>query len=111
MSGRPVLHNDPESSSRKRVRGAVAEPTETVQTQPSTESIHQKSRENSHEMSLSDFLNSRETEEKEPVRTISFRMPESVFQRFESLRGTRTRTKYLLHLIEFASETQKSDLP
>jgi hypothetical protein len=111
MSGRPVFHNDPESSSRKRVRGAVTEPTEPMQSQLPAETMPSKSQEIPRGRSLSEFLDSCETEEKEPVRTISFRMPESVFQRFELLRGARTRTKYLLHLIEFASETQKSDLP
>ncbi len=102
---RPVLHNSPESSGKRRVRGGTVDAHENEQpetvTSVETAEIQDSS---SKRQTLEDFLKSRKKVETEPVRTISSRMPESLLQRFESLRGDMTRTDFLLSLIVFASD-------
>lgn len=54
---------------------------------------------------IDSFLAQRnEAQKKEPMRTITLKMPESVFQRFEKARGSMTKTSYILSLVEFAEK-------
>ena len=57
--------------------------------------------------SLEQFLQAKAKKESEPMRTISFKLPESLFQKFERQRGKMSKTEYVLSLIEFADRSLK----
>ena len=108
---RPKLHNDEtERSTRGRPgRESTASTKTDRRTGPA-----QTRKEDPQTIPPSDidsFLAIRtEEQKKEPMRTITLKMPESVFQRFEKARGSMTKTSYILSLVEFAEKNRTHSL-
>ena len=103
---RPRLHND-ESTRKSRGRPVAVAATELTESFVDTTPNTSAELASDNDSTLESFLMSKKKEEKEPVRMISFRMPESLFRRFENLRGEMSRTDYLLCLVEYADEARR----
>ena len=100
---RPKLHNQKRSTKGRPGAASAVKAEEVVE-----ESTPQTTPSSANDASLNSFLQAKRKIEKEPVRTISFRMPESMFQSFESMRGQMNRTEFLLSLIEYADRSQEN---
>ena len=96
---RPKLHN-----SEGRNRQSTGRPGASSESKQNHEEDNLK--ENSDTFnSLEQFLQAKAKKESEPMRTISFKLPESLFQKFEKQRGKMSKTEYVLSLIEFAGRS------